>query len=125
MKQLENSKDLFDRHCSNCKYYTCIQSRFMYCTKLQHRIYASRKMDVKISNNITILIMGKRKIKQGQVLITFKDGKKIEYVMISKLVDEKIACFNISGQEYRLIDREEILQNLQDDVWYIANPKEL
>lgn len=48
------------------------------------------KMDVKISNNIAILIMGKRKIKQGQVLITFKDGKKIEYVMISKLVDEKL-----------------------------------
>lgn len=32
-----------DRHCSYCKYYSCLHSRFMYCSKLQHRIKASRK----------------------------------------------------------------------------------
>ena len=31
-----------DRHCSLCKYYQCVNF-FMYCTKLQHRIKASRK----------------------------------------------------------------------------------
>lgn len=31
-----------DRHCSMCKYYQCVNF-FMYCTKLQHRIKASRK----------------------------------------------------------------------------------
>lgn len=31
-----------DRHCSLCKYYQCVNF-FMFCTKLRHRIKASRK----------------------------------------------------------------------------------
>lgn len=31
-----------DRHCSMCKYYQYVNF-FMYCTKLKHRIKASRK----------------------------------------------------------------------------------
>lgn len=32
-----------ERHCSYCKHYTCIHAKYMYCSKLKHRIYASRK----------------------------------------------------------------------------------
>nr|DAD87497.1 MAG TPA: hypothetical protein [Siphoviridae sp. ctAUQ2] len=32
-----------DKHCSYCKHYSCIESKFMYCSKLQHRIIASRQ----------------------------------------------------------------------------------
>lgn len=31
-----------DHHCSLCKYYQCVNF-FMFCTKLRHRIKASRK----------------------------------------------------------------------------------
>ena len=62
MKQLENSKNLSeDRHCSNCKYYTYILSRFMYCTKLQHRIYASRKNRCKNFEQYNNTYYGKEK----------------------------------------------------------------
>lgn len=32
-----------ERHCSYCKFYSCTHSKYMYCSKLKHRIYASRK----------------------------------------------------------------------------------
>lgn len=32
-----------DKHCSYCKHYSCMESKFMYCSKLKHRIKASRK----------------------------------------------------------------------------------
>lgn len=37
------NKESEERHCSYCKHYECLQSRFMFCKIMQHRIYASRK----------------------------------------------------------------------------------
>lgn len=37
------ASDNSERHCSYCVYYECVHSQYMYCTKLKHRIYASRK----------------------------------------------------------------------------------
>lgn len=55
MNKIEKSKE--DKHCSMCKYYQCVNF-FMYCTKLQHRIKASRKTVVN-----TLKAMNKREAK--------------------------------------------------------------
>lgn len=41
-----------DKHCSMCKFYQCVNF-FMYCTKLKHRIKASKQFPTADPRSLT------------------------------------------------------------------------